>query len=110
LSGLIPLFRKSNKKRKYFCLLKHLADMGLVQIPSSLEESMARRNLYGANAAAQQIKITSVAKECHVVYVQPDGTKPDVLSFQEFRAVVQMYDDPLSQRFAQSLAKWAHPV
>ena len=107
LKDQIALFCASDRKRKYLCLLEHLADMGLVQIPSSLQEIMTRPNLRGASAAAQQIKITSMAKECHVVYVQPSGTTPDILSFQEFRAVVQTYDDPISQRFAQSLAEWA---
>ena len=106
LEGLITIFRHSDKPRKYYHLLKHLADLKLVQIPGSLEEIMARSNLRGWRAAAKEIQVTSIVEQCRIVYLQPTGTDPNILSFQQLRAVVQTHNDPISQRFAQSLAKW----
>jgi hypothetical protein len=107
LEGLLEIFRTTNYRRKYFCLLEYLADMGLVRIPMSLSEIMTRPNLQGATAASREIEVTSQVEECLIVYVQPNGIGPDIVSFREFQAVVQEYDDPISQRFAQALSEWA---
>ena len=81
--------------------------MGLLRIPMSLSEIMARHSLRGAEAASRGLCVTSRVEECTIVYVQPTGSGPNTVSFAEFRAVVQEYDDPISQRFAQSLSEWA---
>jgi hypothetical protein len=36
----------------------------------------------------------------------PKGDDPGIISFERFRAVVERHPDPVSQRFAQSLAEW----
>jgi len=94
-------------KAKYFHLLERLEDMGFVSIPTSLREIVTRSSLQGLNEASREIRVTSRVRECLIVYVQPEGAGPDVVSFREFQAVVQEHDDPISQRFAQSLSGWA---
>jgi hypothetical protein len=107
LEGLLDIFRATNAKRKYFCLLEHLEGMGLLRIPAQAKRIMARPNLQGVIEASRDIEVTSHANECLIVYVQPDGTQPDVVSFQDFATIVRRYDDPISQRFAKSLLEWA---
>jgi hypothetical protein len=107
LEGLLDIFRATNSKRKYFCLLEHLEDMDLMHIPISMKEIMARPTLQGANGASRQIEIRTTAAKSHVVYIQPTGIGPGIISFHEFAEVVQKYDDPVSRRFAKSLREWA---
>ena len=107
LEGLLDIFRATNAKRKYFCLLEHLETMGLLRIPAQVKEIMARPNLQGVIEASRHIEIASHANECLIMYVQPDGTQPDVISFEDFATIVRRHDDPISQRFAQSLLEWA---
>jgi hypothetical protein len=107
LGGLLELFRATNAKQKYFCLLEQLEGMGLLRIPGPLREIMARPTLQGANEASREIEIVTVATECVIVYVQPRGSGPDIVSFADFATVVRKHDDPLSRRFCQSLAEWA---
>lgn len=107
LKGLLEIFRGTKAKRKYFCLFTILESMGLIRIPSLMTEIMSRSNLKGVTEASRKVEISSKVKECLIVYVQPNGTGPDIISFDKFRATVTQHDDPVSKRFAQSLTEWA---
>jgi len=107
LEGLLDIFRATNAKRKYFCLLLHLESMGLLRIPMQMKEIMAGATLQGATDVSRQIEITAKTTESLIVYVQPNGNGPDIISFLEFADVVRRHDDPVSQRFAVSLCEWA---
>lgn len=107
LEGLLDIFRATTYKRKYFRLLEHLEAMGLLHIPISMKEIMNQPTLRGANEASRQIEVMGSAQESLIVYVQPNGTGPEVISFHEFADVVQRHDDPVSRRFAASLCEWA---
>ena len=107
VAGVLDIFRATSAKQKYFCLLECLESMALVQIPAQLREIMSRPSLQGATEASRNIKVTAKAADILILYVQPAGSGPNVVSFKEFRAVVLKHDDPVSLRFAKSLAKWA---
>ena len=68
---------------------------------------MAKPALQGVNEASCQIEITANIEKSLVLYVQPNGDNPNVISFYEFAEVVRMHDDPISQRFTTSLYEWA---
>jgi len=107
LAGLLDIFQATDAKRKYFCLLEHLERLGVLQIPDAMREIMRQPGLHGVSKASKNVKIICQTKETVVAYVQPNGHDDDVISFQDFRSVVARHDDPLSQRFAQSLSDWA---
>jgi hypothetical protein len=107
LEGLLDIFRATNAKRKYFCLLLHLESMGVLRIPMQMKEIMAGATLQGATDGSRQIEITAKTTESLIVYVQPNGNGPEIISFREFADVVRRHDDPVSQRFAVSLCEWA---
>ena len=107
LEGLYAIFRVTKSKRKYFALLRHLEHVGLLSIPDALKEIMAGPSLRGASAAADAITITAPSSRPCIVYVQPTGDDPNVISFREFADVVGRHEDPTSQRFATSLREWA---
>jgi len=107
LEGLLEIFRATNSKRKYFCLLQHLEDMGLIRIPFSMKEIMAQSRLQGADEASRQIEITTKPVETMTIYVQPNGTGAEIITFHEFAEVIQQHDDPIANRFAKSMREWA---
>jgi hypothetical protein len=107
LTGLLDVFRATSHKRKYFCLLEYLEGMGLLRIPAGVREIMTRPRLQGVVEAAHGVEITSHVSDCLVSYVEPVRTDKNSISFEEFAAVVRQHDDPLSQRFAQSLIEWS---
>ena len=107
LAGLLDIFRATKAKQKYFCLLEHLANMGLLRIPDELRAIMARPDIRGTTAASRAIEITAHTADTLIVYVQPNGVGPDIISFAEFAEVVRRHEDPVSQRFAASLRTWA---
>jgi hypothetical protein len=107
LEGLLDIFRATNAKRKYFCLLIYLENMGLLRIPMHMKEIMTKPALQGVNDASCQIEITAKAMKPLIVYVQPNGNGENIISFCEFAEVVRRHDDPVSQRFAVSLCEWA---
>jgi hypothetical protein len=107
LGGVLDIFRATSSKRKYFCLLEHLETMGLLRIPMEMKDIMSRSSLHGVTEASRAIEVTTRATQCLIVYVQPNGNGADIISFEDFRGVVQKHDDPVSQRFAQSLSEWA---
>lgn len=107
LGGVLDIFRATNSKRKYFALLELLESMGLLRIPMEMKAIMSRSGLQGATEASRTIEITSSATDSIILYVQPNGNGDDIISFEDFRAVVQKHDDPVSKRFAKSLSEWA---
>lgn len=107
LDGVLDIFRVTKFRRKYFALLKRLECMGLLRIPAEVEEIMSRPRLHGLTKASDSIGVTTSATETIIVHVQPNGTGDEIINFEDFRAVVQAHDDPISQRFAQSLKEWA---
>ena len=107
LGGVLDIFRATNSKRKYFALLELLASMGLLRIPLEMKEIMSRSELQGVIEASQAVEVTACVTDSIIIYVQPNGSGADIINFEAFRAVVQKHDDPVSQRFAQSLQEWA---
>lgn len=114
LEGLLEIFRVTNAKRKYFCLLLDLQDMGLLRIPEQLNDVMRRRTRIGVEEALEGIEITAPTMESLIVYVQPDearqqsmGNASRIITFEDFAAVVEKHDDAISQRFSSSLRTWA---
>jgi len=107
LGGLLDIFRATNAKRKYFYLLQHLESMGLLRIPMQMRDIMAGVALQGVTDSSRQIEITAKTTESLIVYIQPNGNGPDIITFREFADVVRRHDDPVSQRFAMSLCEWA---
>ena len=107
LEGVLDIFCATREKKKYYCLLQHLAGMGLLRLPVALGEIMTRSSLRGLAGVSRNVEITSQVRDCLVIYVQPNGTCRDIISFQEFLTVVQTYSDPVSRRFAHSLLHWA---
>ena len=108
LGGVLDIFRATHSKRKYFILLELLESMGLFRIPNDLKDIMRRPGLHGATDASRGIESTASVTESIIVYIQPNGNGEDVITFDNFRDVVQRHDDLVSQRFAQSLTEWAN--
>jgi len=108
LEGLLDIFRATEAKRKYFAFLLHLERMGLLGIPDELKAIMAGDNLQGASAASHGVQVLAECTERPlVIYIQPSGDGPYVLSFHEFARTVQKHGDAVSKRFARSLREWA---
>jgi hypothetical protein len=107
LEGLLTIFRATNAKRKYFHLLVSLSKIGLVELPLSMRNIMQRDNLQGINESSNDVKITCSVKTCHIIYVQPKGKGQEIISFDDFRSIVEKHQDAISTRFAQSLKEWA---
>jgi hypothetical protein len=112
LGGICSIFRATTKpyRLKWFSLMLHLQEMGLLQIPDALCEIMACESHRGAPDASKGIVITAPSARPHIVYVQPlagDAGDDVVISFEEYADVVARHGDPLSQRFAKSLLEWS---
>jgi hypothetical protein len=107
LAGLLEIFRATQAKRKYGCLLAYLAQLGMLRLPDAMRAIMARPSLRGITAASQQVEILVDPPETRVVYVQPHGEGSTVIPFRDFAEVVQHHEDAVSQRFARSLCQWA---
>ncbi len=108
LEGLLDIFRATHAKRKYFCLLAYLERMGLLRLPEGMKEIMAQPTLRGVSQASRQVEIQVDPAESLIRYVQPNGAERNVITFHDFAAVVRKHDDPVSQRFARSLFRWAN--
>ncbi len=115
LKGLKTIFKVTTSKRKYFQLFELLEKAELISIPDEVKAIMNRPNLQGLTELISEIQPIKVPSELHIVYIQPtiesDDSFPDCISthitFNQFAEVVKSYDDPISQRFAISLGKWA---
>lgn len=107
LEGILEIYRATSAKRKYFHLLHMLSTLGLLTIPEDMYTRMEKSSLQGSTAASRDIQITCPVKKHYIVYIQPNGSGDDVISFADFKTVVERHADPVSLRFAQSLPQWA---
>lgn len=107
LEGVLQIFRTTQAKRKYYCLLVLLAAMGLLKIPAELKNIMQRKSLKCVNEASRAVQITSKVSHCEILYIQPEGNGKQVISFAEFANEIEQNDDPFAKRFSQSLREWA---
>lgn len=107
VSGVLDIFRATDSKRKYFALLRLFESMGILLIPDELKKIMSRSNIQGADEASRAITIQMNVTNLLVVYIQPSGEGEHVISFEDFRAVVEKHEDMVSRRFALSLSEWA---
>ena len=107
LEGLLKIFRATEAKRKYYCLLAQLEAMGLLRIPEELTEIVRGKSMKGANEASRKILITSKVESCEILYIQPKSDGPHVISFEEFARAIENSEDEFAARFAQSLRDWA---
>jgi hypothetical protein len=111
LGGLLEIFRATSSKHKYFCLLQLLSKMGLLSIPEEMENLFKQHRLQGVTELSHEIEISCHTEEPIVVYIQPNRHTYEqgkiIISFDDFRAVVERHDDQISKRFAQSLKEWS---
>ena len=112
LGGVCSIFRATTRpyRLKWFALMLHLQEMGLLRIPAPLCDIMGCESHRGAPEASKGIVITAPSARPHVVYVQPlvgEAGENVVISFDEYADVVARHEDPVSQRFALSLREWA---
>jgi len=107
LEGLLEIFRATTAKRKYFYLIEQLAALGQYHIPDSMREILLRSDLRGVTQASRSVTITTAVTDSVIIYIQPRGTGPGTISFEDLRKIVRQHNDPISARFADSLTKWA---
>lgn len=107
LDGVLQIFRATNARRKYYYLIKQLAALDQYQVPGTVREIMAGDNLRGVTEASRRVEVISVVTDCDIVYIQPQGSGPQIISFDDFSKTVQKHDDEISTRFAASLSEWA---
>lgn len=117
LEGLLIIFRATDSKSKYFCLLSYLESLRLLRIPEKLKQIMSQPYHQGANEASEWIEITPRSIETQIVYVIPNtdclknksiGEDIKIITFQDFAKIVRRYNDEISSRFAYSLDQWAN--
>lgn len=101
VQGVLQLFQATSAKHKYFELLKVLAETQQIDI------DYKRHPLPISFRHIQNITLTSKVKQSQKIYIQPNGLGEDIINFAKFSQIVQKHNDPLSQRFAQSLAEWS---
>ena len=107
LEGVLQIFRATQAKRKYYCLLRQLAAMGLLDIPAEFDRIMHSQSLQGINEASKSVQIISKVSRCDILYIQPEGKSKQVISFAEFASVIEQNDDAFAKRFSRSLREWA---
>jgi hypothetical protein len=106
LAGVIEIFEATNKKRKYYHLLRILDDIGMIEIPEKIHLKFSSQRLRGITAIIPEIKIISPEMRSRIVYVQPISNTEDAISFKEFASLLGEPKDFVSERFAESLKRW----
>jgi len=109
LAGLLKIVKASADKHKYCCLLRLLAQHGLLSIPDELESALASRRYNSAvNACLPSVKLTDARPQIIISYLEPRAHVADDIGFDEFAAWLEtLRDDLLALRFSQSLRRWA---
>jgi hypothetical protein len=84
-----------------------LEDVGIIELPSQLQPKVFSKNMSGVMAIMRQVKIIKPVEKIRVVYIQPTGEGENVIDFNEFGRLIEGFDDPITQRFVESLKTWS---
>lgn len=90
MEGLLKIYKASRQKMKYHRLFTELETLGWLQKTNSA-----------------YLNISSEYKTL-VIYIQPDNDRglKNIISFNDYVTLVNTKNDPLSQRFKESLTRW----
>lgn len=92
LEGLRQIYRATNSKKKYRCLLEELQDLGFLHLEHN-----------------SSFEIIPAVYDIEIVYIQPNDPYGlnNVITFKEVAEIVERHRDAFSLRFADSLLLWA---
>jgi len=108
LKDLTKIAIKTNEKQKYYRLLKMLACLGFLNLPSDIEDYLYPKPKRGLKSCFEKIAVTGPNPPIEIVYVLPRMKQSHTcIDFKQFAEVVKKYDDSISKRFAESLECWA---
>ena len=98
-------------RRKYYCLLNAVADLGLMKLPFGLEDKIyCDGNPRGVYKLIESIEIVPDLPSLEVIHVLPcipeDSEGMDIIDFRSFADVVKPCGE-IGARFADSLRKWS---
>lgn len=111
VEGILSVVRATDRKyvRKYLHLLSALEQLGFIALPAAVFANAYPTLKAELVAALREIVVNpSVGTpRVEVLFVQPEPEALcDSIGFEEFARVVEQFQDPLSQAFAQQLLKW----
>lgn len=106
IQGVKAIFFATNAKRKYFHLLHELEELHLLDIPDALTKAIKNESLVGVWQHLEDLRNIATELPVQIVYVQPNGSDEQTISFYEFADVVAKHEDAFSKRFAKSLREW----
>lgn len=113
LEGLCAIARHTTAHQKYHHLFAALARLGLVSVPTDLEDYLYPAPRPGLSRRLSEIAPRALSPEpaVEIVYVQPEKTEGDrCIDFATFAAFVERSADPLSAAFAAALRRWTAPA
>jgi len=107
LRGITQIFQATKATRKYYRLLCLLEEIGLILIPHELHTAIRTRDCRPPAALVEAITLPPLQTQSEIVYIQPHACQPNEVSFAEFARWLPVGRDPLTDRFRQSLLRWA---
>ncbi|MFW5877024.1 MAG: hypothetical protein ACOCXM_09825 [Myxococcota bacterium] len=108
LRELVAIARRTQATRKYFHLLSALADAGFLELPADLEAHLYPRIRRGLDARLAAIEIVDHDPPIELLYLQPSPTDGDrCLGFADAARHLRTTGEPLAQRLAELLERWA---
>lgn len=98
--------KNSRARRKYFHLLKAVAELELMILPVELEDRIYDSS-QGVYDCIDRIRLPSALPDIEVIHVLPAAVKGmDCIDFEGFAAVVEEHGK-IGERFAASLRNWS---
>ena len=100
-----------HSRQKYFHMAHALSEIGVLGLPSDLEDTMYAAHSQGVHELIEGICIRKPCPKIDVVYIQPRPCKKDKVDgfkyiyFKEFANCIE-YEGELGKLFADSLRKW----
>ena len=95
---------------RYFHLLYALQDAGFVELPDVL-----MRQVEGCETAEfprnwrilfEQVRVLDADPDVSVVYIQPEATEGECITFDNVARHLAQFDDEFSTQFARSVVTW----
>lgn len=101
----------SNQKAKYVHLLHGLSGLGLLSLPSDIDEYAFPKARRGITRRLGEVRAIPSDAHVEVVYLQPrDSESERSISFRQVAEYLRTVDDALAGTLASYVERWAKPA
>ncbi len=108
LFQLVPVFKATIQKKKYYHLMVMLQDLGFITMRAQkeIEDYLYTKDRKRVSDAISCISIENIRTDIKVIYLQPGPDGESIITFKKVAQYLERFEDEFSQLFRKHILLW----